>query len=141
MEKIENIRCGLAPKSETQPLKDVNCPDKIRDLGFCYVGESMLTISGRPKKNDIKKYYKDMKGITMIITCQKEKEKPEQIAGWCADNNMKHFHIDMPGPSELMRDGVFQSAKSSENLRNKAREVFDHLINNNERALLHCAAG
>ena len=70
-------RNGPVPKELAQinnsKIPTNNCNKKyledVKDLGFCYVGNSMLTIWRRPGKSQLKDLLFAMKGITMIITC------------------------------------------------------------------------
>ena len=97
----------------------------------------MLTAWRRPGHKHMKPILKEIKGITMIITCQKTSEKPENIKAHCKEIGMKHWHINMDGPKSINWDDAVETNR----LKDCAKEVFDYLVDNEEKALLHCAAG
>ena len=73
----------------------------------------------------------------MIITAQAEAEMVVDVRRQCEKHGIKHFWIDLRGANQtLMTD-----PKVITGLRKKLRELFIHLSNNKERAMLHCAAG
>jgi protein tyrosine/serine phosphatase len=57
---------------------------------------------------------------------------------------MKHCHINMDGPKQT-RDGRdltnFASDDELKKIGKQTRELFNYLVENEEKVLLHCAAG
>ncbi len=48
------------------------------DLGFAYIGISELTVWHRPTLMQVKQL-KEQLGITMLVTVQRDSEKPEDV--------------------------------------------------------------
>ena len=73
----------------------------------------------------------------MIITVQKEREKPEEIKEACDKFGIKHWLIHMDGAKE----GYLNDKHVYPRIRKETNELFDYLVYNEEKCLLHCAAG
>lgn len=99
--------------------------NKICDLGFAYVGSSWFVPYRKPDDQNEMELFKILKGVTMVISILYQREKPEMIAEYCKNLGLRHVHIPDDGPT----------------LKDTAREAYEYLINNQERALVHCSAG
>lgn len=73
--------------------------EKLSKLGFAHIGMSQLTIWHKPS---IKVIYllKDLLGITMIVSVQKDIENPQAIAEACSQLDIKHTHIPLDGANQ-----------------------------------------
>ena len=59
----------------------------------------MVTMWHRPSKSQIR-LLKEVLGISMIVTVQRESEMPQEIAKGCKAHGMKHVHIELEGANK-----------------------------------------
>ena len=137
---------GLAPKVEIvmptnpsgrkPPKKVVQAYESLAELGFGYVGQSEITMWHRPTKDQVK-LAKELLGITTIVTVQSPKEQPDDVRKPCQANGIRHVFIKLEGASErFLGDPTVQAG-----LKKDLRKLYEHMCQNQERVLLHCAAG
>mmetsp|Transcript_2605 Transcript_2605/g.3605 ORF Transcript_2605/g.3605 Transcript_2605/m.3605 type:complete len:144 (+) Transcript_2605:144-575(+) len=80
---------------------------------------------------------KDLRGVTMIITAQAKRESPQDVRKICEQFGMKHFWIELNGANQaLLCDKAVLKY-----MRKRIRELLTILKENEEVALIHCAAG
>ena len=65
----QNITYGETKSREKKSI------EKLKELGFAYIGQSQLTLWHRPTHNQVK-LLQELLGITMIVTVQRDAEQP-----------------------------------------------------------------
>ena len=84
---------------------------------------------------------KSMKGITLVITVQGVSEQPEEVQQLCTDNELKHFFIELEGANEALLAYKLADHVQTKKLRGSIQELITMLKDQDEVALIHCAAG
>ena len=96
--------------------KDVDAVDK---MGFMPVGQSEITLFNRPSSKSYS-LFKEMKGITMVVTAQAEAEMVSDVKKQCDKHKLKHFWIDLRGANQAL----MTAPKVVSLLRKRLRELF-----------------
>ena len=109
--------------------------EKIERLGQLPVGRSKLMLYARPSQRTIRLMKE--RGVTMIVTAQSRFESVKDIEKICTKHGLKHFWIELCYANE---DDLTKKA-TLKYLRKKVKELMVILQDNEEVALIHCAAG
>jgi len=109
--------------------------DEVRGLQWGSILQSKVTMWHRPKRQQIK-YLKD-ENCTLIISVQSEKELASEVGKDCSKFGIRWVHIPLEGANETLLSGEESIMLLLEGLYT----VFKLLNNNQEKALVHCAAG
>ena len=80
---------------------------------------------------------KELLGITMIVTVQRDSEQPQEVKNVCKANGIKHKHIPLEGANRPL----LSAKKTQAQLKTDFRALFELMTNNKEKVLVHCAAG
>ena len=73
----------------------------------------------------------------MIVTVQQKSEQPQDVKKACDNVGVKHMWIPLEGANKpLLENKTIQKR-----LKNDLLKLWEHLSNNQERVLIHCAAG
>ena len=110
--------------------------DRVNEMGFLPVGKSLLTLYNRPGIKTYK-HFKEIHGITMVITAQAEAEMVDDVRKSAQKHGMKHFWIDLRGANQALMTNKTTIAY----LRKRVMELYKILSTSEEKAILHCAAG
>jgi protein-tyrosine phosphatase len=109
--------------------------EEVRGLQWGSILQSKLTMWHRPKRQHIK-YLKD-ENCTLIISVQSEKEQAADVGKDCSKFGIRWIHIPLEGANETLLSAEESITVVLEGLY----AVFKMLNNNQEKALVHCAAG
>ena len=108
IEESKEAQTGIVPRDIALSLqkeniklsnKDKKDVEKLMELNFAYCGESMITMWHRPSKSQIR-LLKEILGITLVVTVQRESEMPKEIAQGCKSVGIKHLHIELEGANK-----------------------------------------
>ncbi|CDW75320.1 adpribosylation crystallin [Stylonychia lemnae] len=109
---------------------------EIKELNFYQIGKSQVTLWHRPGKKEIYDL-KNLQNISLIVTLQGTGENPNEIKKGCQQNGIQHKWINIQGANQALLD----DKKVIAYLVERIQELYENLSTQQERVLIHCAAG
>ena len=140
--KIQNNRpqtsnpLRIRSSSTQNQQSQSNILKEIHRLSPASIGASTAILWHRPSEWQLAMLKEEL-GITMVLTVQQSSERPELVSRACQKNGLRHEYIHLQSATLA----ILSNEKIMAGYKTQLRKIYEHLCQNQEKLLIHCAKG